>query len=418
MPNVRFNLKSGDNPKIIFLVLRTHGSKFRFSTTLKIDDHFWNPKKSRVKSLSGIDHESYNEILDTLEAVCNKRYRQYLVARNRKEIDSTFPTFQTFIRAALLPIVGKKEKTGEPFVHSLFSFVEQFISRREKLPDYSKGTITVYKTVKKHLLEFNKIWHRKLNFDTIDLEFAYDFQDYLFNEKSFKPNYVNKIIQQLRNFLNAALEEGHHNNTKYKSKRFQVSKVAVQNIYLTLEELKELFYLSIPDRTPGIAKARDLFLVGCFTGLRYSDFSTIQVDDIKKIEGVEVIQVTTQKTGAKVTIPLHPFVKAIFERHEGPPKGITNQKLNEHLKDLIKLTSFKDDIGIKGPKWKEVTTHTARRSFATNAFLSGVPTLSIMKITGHRTEKEFLKYIAISGEVNAKVIADHQFFKEHLKAIK
>ena len=415
---VNFNLRPGKNPKSIILVFWKHGKKLVFYPGLKIDDRYWNKKKQRVKKAAGVDSSSYNQLLDLLKETCQRKHREYLLARNREEVEASWEAYQDFIKSALKSIMGKEEKTGGTFVHSLFSYLDWFIEHREKLPRYSKGTITVYKTVRRHLTEFNKVYHRKLDFKTIDLEFAYDFQDYLFNEKEFSQNYANKVIGTLRTFLNAALEEGHHDNTKHRSKRFQVAKVPVKNIYLNIDELKELFYLKVSEHTPGIANARDLFLLGAFTGLRYSDFSRIKPEHITKVQGVEVVQITTQKTNTEITVPIHPFVKAIFERHEGPPRGITNQQLNNHLKDLIKLTSFKNERGISGPKWQEVTTHTARRSFATNAFLSGVPTLSIMKITGHRTEKEFMKYIAISGEVNAKVISDHQFFKEHLKAIK
>ena len=63
-------------------------------------------------------------------------------------------------------------------------------------------------------------------------------------------------------------------------------------------------------------------------------------------------------------------------------------------------------------KWELVTSHTARRSFATNAFLNDVPALAIMQITGHRTESAFMKYIRMSPKDNAIKLQSHKFFTQ------
>ena len=57
-------------------------------------------------------------------------------------------------------------------------------------------------------------------------------------------------------------------------------------------------------------------------------------------------------------------------------------------------------------------TYTARRSFATNAYLAGLPPISIMKITGHKTESSFMKYIKISEKENAIQLKGHEFFNQ------
>lgn len=121
-------------------------------------------------------------------------------------------------------------------------------------------------------------------------------------------------------------------------------------------------------------------------------------------------------------IPLKAQVKEILTKYKGvPPEANSNQKMNEYLKELGELAEIDEEILItqtKGgkrvtetfKKWELITTHTARRSFASNAYLMGVPTISIMKITGHRTEKSFLKYIKISQEDNANKLVNHPFF--------
>jgi integrase len=146
-----------------------------------------------------------------------------------------------------------------------------------------------------------------------------------------------------------------------------------------------------------------LFIIACDTGLRFSDLIELRNENI--INNGSVIRIRTQKTGEVVIIPLKGKVKEILKKYEGiPPQAISNQKMNEYLKELGEMAELIEDVVIsltKGgtrqtetfKKFELITTHTARRSFATNAYLQNVPTISIMKITGHTTAKSFLKYI-------------------------
>jgi hypothetical protein len=96
--------------------------------------------------------------------------------------------------------------------------------------------------------------------------------------------------------------------------------------------------------------------------------------------------------------------------------------MNEYLKKIGEMAGIDKNIQITKtkagkrskvvvPKYKLIKTHTCRKSFASNAFLAGVPTLSIMKITGHTTEAQFLKYVRVSEEENASNLINHSFFK-------
>jgi integrase len=169
-------------------------------------------------------------------------------------------------------------------------------------------------------------------------------------------------------------------------------------------------------------KARDLFIIGCYTGLRFSDLNQISPDNF--INNGTQLKVKTEKTGEFVVIPLHRTVKEIVQKYENSiPDVLSNQKMNEYIKEVAKLAELNERISIsitKGgekqsdvfEKWQLVTTHTARRSFATNMYLLDIPTISIMKITGHRTEKAFLLYIKITQEENANKLLNHPFFKQ------
>ena len=111
----------------------------------------------------------------------------------------------------------------------------------------------------------------------------------------------------------------------------------------------------------------------------------------------------------------------IIDKHEGHFSIISNDKTNEYLKEVARLAKFNDKVEIiytKGgkrerevlKKWELVTVHTARRSFATNAYLMSVPTISIMKIAGHRTEKAFCKHQGFKEDKTNKLINDPFFY--------
>lgn len=161
-----------------------------------------------------------------------------------------------------------------------------------------------------------------------------------------------------------------------------------------------------------------MFLIGCYTGLRVSDFSRLSAAHIGRH-----ITIKTHKTGIPVVIPIHPVVREIIESGFDLTNTISDQKFNEQIKELCRLAGITEDVLINKneggknvekiiPKYKLVSSHTARRSFATNAYKAGVPTIAIMKITGHTKESTFLKYIKVSAQENAEMLSRHPFFMQ------
>jgi len=429
MPKVRFNLKSEQDPKLIMLILRLEGYKFQYSTGFKIDSKFWDTKKGRVKQSNLFpQYKKYNQFLTFLEQKTQESFLDFQMKYTGQDQRPTFEQLKAHLRNDLDKATLKDIRENEQY--NLFGFIHKFISEREGSPEFAKGTVTIYRTTLKHLKEFDKGWSRKADFGNIDLDFAYDFKEYLY-ELNFSQNYIHKLIQQIRVFLNDATSRGFNSNMAFKSKHFQVKKIPVDSIYLNVDELKEMFYLDLSDNSR-LDRARDLFILGSFTGLRFSDFSTLEKRNIKVKEGMKIIEVVTQKTKRPVMIPVYPPVQHIFDKYDGPPEAITNQKLNDYIKELAYLCNWaKDPVHFrisKGgkdyerrfDKAEKVSTHTARRSFATNAYLSGdLPTLSISKILGHKSEKQTLQYIKVSQFENAKILANSQLFKNaFLKAVR
>ena len=398
MAKVNFYLKdpasSGDT--LIFLFFAFEGSRLKYSTGETIKPSHWNANTMRVKKSVG-GSTDINDWLDKIHSSVKEIYRT--MNTNGELISSTI------LRDKLDSIRhGKKERL------TLFAFIETFID--SVTSSKKASTISVYRTTVKHLLAFEKYSRQKLDFESMNLDFYNDFSDYLIREKGFSTNSIGKYIKTIKVFLNEATDRGINQKLDFKSKRFKVTTEDTESIYLNESEILKLNDLSLKDKIK-LERVRDLFIVGCYTGLRFSDFTQIKAENIK--DGY--FNIRTQKTDEFVSIPIHPMVKAIMMKYENEylnslPPAISNQKMNEHLKKIGEMAELNDDVitsqtkgtlrvETKSKKYELITTHTARRSFATNLYFSGFPAILILKITGHKTEKVFLRYIKMKPQENA-----------------
>ena len=278
-----------------------------------------------------------------------------------------------------------------------------------------KGYRSLYNVLKEFSNQNRK--YKKLDFKDIDLDFYLDFQKFLSDKKQMAVNTIGSRIKNLKAILNHATEYGVNNKLDFKKKRFKILKEETDAIYLTVNELNILESLEL-NHNSKLDRVRDLFLVGCWTGLRFADFSKIKSENIDKDEHGEFIEVQTQKTGKTVVVPILPTVQRIVSKYDGQlPKSISNQKMNDYLKEIGQLAGFdsiesktltKQGIKVTINKTKSdlMTTHTARRSFASNNYLAGMPTISIMAITGHSTERSFMRYIKLTPREHANKIRE------------
>ena len=408
MQNVKVYLKNPnsnlDNQTLIYLFWSFDGKRLKYSTGETIKPSQWNsnPKVQRVKkTVTG--SSDINCYLNDLDAQVKSFYRKGVT--NKDNVTSIY------LRQKLDDFKNGKNKK-----QNLFEFIDTYIKSVKALRTAS--TIQIYNNAFNHLKAFKEFYRKNLDFESINLDFYNNFTDYLIKEKDFSANTVGKIVKTLKTFLNEATERGINTNLDFKSKRFKVMNQDSETIYLSESEIEKLYNLDLVNNEK-LDRVRDLFIVGCQTGLRFSDLSQLKMENIN--DGF--IKIRTQKTNETVVVPLSNQVKSILKKYKGHlPNGISNQKTNEYLKELgfkadfnqtIEITQNKGAVKIKSFKQKKdlITSHTARRSFATNLFLNGFPTNSIMKITGHKTEKAFMKYLKISQEQNAELLA--KFWKEH-----
>jgi integrase len=389
---------------LIYLLFSFNGQRLKYSTGQKINPKFWNPEKQRVKeSRLFPEHEGFNALLDKLATNVKIAYRDILNA------GSTPTTYR--LKDELNKIMFKEEYAPKL---GFLRFVEELVQTSNRKPN----TRRQWGQTLRKLQEYRKATQKEVDFDTINLDFYNSFIAFLTRE-GYTKNSIGGFIKNVKIFMNEAVDRGLTHNLEYRNRKFKVLEEQVDKIYLTQKELQKLYSLDLSGRQK-YAKVRDLFLIACYTGLRFSDL--IQVCPENIVNGGHQIRVRTEKTGEIVVIPLHPIVRQIIENYGGRlPPVISNQKMNQYLKEIGKEAEILDTTQISitrggktdkmvNKKYELITTHTARRSFATNAYLNDVPTISIMKITGHKTEKSFLKYIRISQEDNANKLVNHPFF--------
>ncbi len=386
----------------------------------------------RLRSGRNIDKTISTGYLVAQENWSNKtgKVRNVVAAEGKDDLNRTLRELSTHILNSLPPEktipdswlektikefknTPKKNKKSEESKISLFAFIEDFIDKAPTRPNPKTGRPVCYKMRREYertfhyLKDFAKTKRRKINFKDITLDFYQDFMNYLTN-LGLATNTIGKKIQTLKIFLNAATDAGVNQYTHYKSHRFTTIKEDTESTHLNEDELVKLFKLDLRNNKR-LEKVRDLFLIGAWTGLRFSDWDQVSPDNIE--EGL--LSVKQSKTGGKVWIPMHPMVEFILNKYDGQlPVVPTNQRVNEYIKEVAELaeinTPFKKTITKGGKpittiykKHEVVSSHTARRSFATNAYNAGVPSLTIMAITGHRTETSFLKYIKVTPKEHA-----------------
>ncbi len=404
-PKFLLRKPKGNEITQIQLHVRFNGTKFVYSAGESIHPSNWDFVCQRAKVTRKYPENSdVNFWLGRVENEIKNIFRNL-------RIDNIVPTVSILKNELSIRLNDKPV----PQKIDLFGFIEKYIedaSRTKK-----RTTIQVYNNVFRQLKSYSVLKNQPLNFDNIDLEFyGYYFQHMVMSLK-YSLNTASKHIRSLKTFLNAASESGDNTNFAFRSKKFKRPSEEVQKIYLTETEIDKLYNLDLTDNKR-LEKVRDAFIVGCYTGLRFSDFTELKPENIQG----DLIKVKTQKTGETVFIPFKGRVVEIYKKYNNNfPCSISNQKMNEYLKELGVIAEINEPVviskmlcGVKTDKYYKkhelLSSHCARRSFCTNAYLAGVPAINIMKITGHKTEKVFMGYIRFSQEENANKLKDLDFF--------
>lgn len=316
-----------------------------------------------------------------------------------------------------LRVVGRRNYINKhaqlkPIEGVLFTdFIEQTINRKtRRVKDTSRKG---YKTLMMHILGFEELHDCEIFTNSVNEEFLEDFLTYL-ESKDLSLNYIKHLLCITKSMVAKAQQYNYATDPTYKD--VEIKGEASDNIFLSMNEITRIYYFD--GLTKAEERVRDLFIVGCMTGLRYSDYSTLTSDNF---DGDFIVKIT-QKTKAKVMVPLSKYVREIYNKYDGSiSRGLSTQHFNRYIKQVCRKVGLDDEVkrnSTRGgrivietlKKWELVSSHTARRSAATNMYLSGYKPHVIMAITGHTTERSFFKYIKITQEDRVKSIAGDHFF--------
>lgn len=436
--NLNYNLKDKSEEQTLVYLIGYFNGRFKVSTTQSVYVKTWNNETQRCITSSifadRINRASrkVNKFLDDLDAAIDKYMGDIYLNPNDKSYFGTPNFVKDRVKLAVEDVVNADKEAEEKKAITPLKFFRSYVENMHKRVDVHTGryiadrTITHHKTVLKRYEDFFAEKHLKDDFSVFDLRFQDLFIDWAYTSKNYRYNTIPASFSLLKVWLNEAARQGLIKDETYKS--YRSKSVEVDNIYLTEDEISRLYALDIPmlkskgviDAKSTIEETRDLFIIGSWTGLRQSDLNHLEraLFDVEADE--PTITVVTEKTSEKVKIPMHRYIKELYAKYDGKfPKMCDKSRFNEHLKELGRLAEIDNEVivkenrggkvtSIKYKKYQLIKSHTARRSFATNLYLKGAPTISIMKLTGHTTESNFMKYIKVTREENAQLMK--QFF--------
>jgi len=380
-----------------------------YSTGTSIKNTFWDKRRNRAKPAPAQLHEDemikLNKHLDKIE----KEVILFLGERHGvSQID----------RIDLKNFLERKEGTnGNPTQPEPTDFFMTWAKLIETTKNNS-GTLITNGTKRSKrqtlslLRDFSSHTGTQVTFQNLDMSFYHSLDQFMI-ERGLCENSRGKHFKEIKAILREADDRDIPINNAFRKKSFRVIRLRPDNVYLNEEEIKKIYNLKL---SAAQEKLRDIFVMACYVGARHSDWSQIRNENIVTEGEKEMLKIRQTKTKGFIHIPVHSAVRAILNKYKGnAPKVITNQKFNEALKSICE----KAELGTisRGneiiEKWQEISTHTARRSFATNAYLSKtMDVYQIMQCTGHKSESSFLRYLKLDGKDFAIQAADSKFFKD------
>ena len=362
----------------IYAFASYYGHRVKISTDIKIPSKFWNSRKELVKEL--MEFKEYKEINSDLIRI--KEVMKTVYENHRAEGVILNPKqFRDEFRASKdSPIIDKKINMKRPLTFLL---------------------------IKDPKNEFIINWERYLKFEALNAK----------GEKGMSLNTVGKQNKNLKVFLNWSFDNGHYE--RFTLKRFPTLMEEVENIYMTEAELVKLMGLELEDVKE--RKVRDLFIIGCETGLRFSDFMRMNIDHINDGYLTFSPKKTSGYSNNKIIIPVSERFSEVLKRNGNDIPKLGNETVtyfNQIIRTVCEKAEFKKEVKyqreVSGKmtteiryRYQEVSSHTCRRTFCTLKFLKGMPAQAIMKFSGHRTERNFLKYLKLDAELTARKYGEY-----------
>ena len=389
--------------------------RIEFTTGYRIDAAKWDADKQRVKNgCSNKLKQSASEI----NALLLEYYTEIQSIFKRFEVEDVMPTpeqIKEAFNALHKPVSDEPKPKKEALLCDFFQVFDDFVEDCGRQNDWTNSTYEKFAAVKNHLTNFRE----GLTFEFFDERGLNDYVIYLRDIKEMRNTTIGKQLSFLKWFLRWAYKKGVHHNNAYDSYKPKLKSTQKKIIFLTWDELNRLREFKIPSNKQALERVRDVFLFQCFTGLRYSDVFNLRRSDIKG----DHIEVTTVKTSDSLIIELNNHSKAILDKYKDVAfeddkvlPVITNQKMNDYLKELAEMAGIDEPVRqtyYKGneriddvtPKYALLGTHAGRRTFICNALALGIPPQVVMKWTGHSDYKAMKPYIDIADDIKANAMS-------------
>ena len=389
--------------------------RIEFTTGYRIDAAKWDADKQRVKNgCSNKLKQSASEI----NASLLEYYTEIQSIFKRFEVEDVMPTpeqIKKAFNALHKPVSEEHKPKKEALPCDFFQVFDDFVEDCGRQNNWTDSTFEKFAAVKNHLTNFRG----GLTFEFFDERGLNDYVGYLRDVKEMRNTTIGKQLSFLKWFLRWAFKKGVHQNNAYDSYKPKLKSTQKKIIFLTWNELNRLREFKIPSNKQALERVRDVFLFQCFTGLRYSDVFNLRRSDIKG----DHIEVTTVKTSDSLIIELNNHSKAILDKYKDVAfeddkvlPVITNQKMNDYLKELAELAGIDEPVRrtyYRGneridevtPKYALLGTHAGRRTFICNALALGIPPQVVMKWTGHSDYKAMKPYIDIADDIKANAMS-------------
>ena len=391
--------------------------RIEFTTGYRIDVAKWDGDKQRVKN--GCTNK-LKQSASEINAALLGYYTELQEIFKRFEVAEIMPS-PAEVKETFNNRHGQNEKTElastdtSNVPSNFYEAFDDFVRVCGRQNDWTHSTFEKFAAVKNHLKNFRS----ELSFEFFNEEGLTEYVQYLREVREMRNSTIGKQLSFLKWFLRWSFKQGMHSNNAYDTFKPKLKDTQKKIIFLTWEELNKLREFKIPPTKQALERVRDVFLFQCFTGLRYSDVFNLRRSDIKG----DHIEVTTVKTSDSLIIELNDHSKAILEKYKDVEfendkalPVITNQKMNDYLKELAELAEINEPVRqtyYKGneridevtPKYALLGTHAGRRTFICNALALGIPPQVVMKWTGHSDYKAMKPYIDIADDIKANAMS-------------
>lgn len=389
--------KSQSSSLILFYVNLPDGSRFVYSTGQKIPVRLWD---SQAQALKKTKSQNDQLIINTVNFRLDKIKSAYLNLNMDCKVMGKLLSKQLLKQEFDIQFKGVKRKEVPKSFDDCF---EDFYNFKIMEGEWSDSTAERYRMIQRLIKEYDKT----VSMELVDINWLLSFKEYSETKKLHQVNTVGRNLGLIKTFLNYCLKKGYIIDNSFKD--CAVSREVTKQLALSKEDIQRIEDLDLSNNKR-LERVRDVFLLGCYTGMRYSDFKRVKASNIYN----GLIKIREVKDKEKfLEIPITDRIRVILEKYDMNLPVISEQKFRDYLKEIFKIAGF-TELQIKSirigknvhesevPMYDLMSTHTARRSFITHMLNSGVPAKAIMTITGHKSINNFQLYYKPTNDVLAE----------------